>query len=223
MRPPATEDANKPEPEAVKLQNLDLSQASEELRPLLRQLAEADDHAAQVEALKLVRSEWPENTRDAIAVKAIKQCLESPTPIIRKYAIGILVQRDAEQSFDRILTCVEDEDFGVRWFAYDSLSKIGNPSAIDKLVECLGGTDTEQVANTLVSFGNQVEPKILHLLSDERKVLRQYACRILAKVGSPQSLPMLREMVVNEKDLRVRLQASNAIAQINERNSVAAN
>lgn len=90
-----------------------------------------------------------------------------------------------------------------------------NPDAIPTMV-AVWETNPVIWDKELVKFGAPIEPSVLEKLNSDQPSLRHAAIKMLAEVGSKQSLPALRK-ALDETDPEIRVLAERAIQQIESR------
>jgi HEAT repeats len=90
-----------------------------------------------------------------------------------------------------------------------------NPEAIPTMV-AIWETNPVIWDKELVKYGSPIEPSMLEKLSSDEPSLRHAAIKMLATIGTKQSLPELRK-ILTESDPEVRVLAERAIQQIESR------
>ena len=166
--------------------------------------------------LKQLGSKWPKQKLPTL-IRLVRGLTRSPDAQTRKLAIDILAKHDSENSLEFILAGMDDKNFDVRWASFEWIEKLGDARAIEPLVRKLESEYRDQAAFTLVSFGPTAEPNVLRLINHKSTKVQLAACSVLAKIGTPKSIPDLQSIVANEESVRIRMQARNAIDQIKRR------
>jgi len=87
-----------------------------------------------------------------------------------------------------------------------------NPEAIPTMV-AVWETNPVIWDKELVKYGSPIEPFILEKLGSDEPSLRHATIKMLASIGTKQSLPQLRK-VLNESDPEIRVLAERAIQEI---------
>jgi HEAT repeat protein len=98
-------------------------------------------------------------------------------------------QEDYQKRFSFYLRNLEDENVGVRWKAVESLGRLGDPAAVDPLIE---------------------------MLWDDDERVRLKAAWALGQIGDPRALPPLQRLYRMEID-NVKEIIEEAIKAIHER------
>ncbi len=120
-----------------------------------------------------IRSKDP----NIVKVDAALMDLKDTHWLNRKYAVEVLGELRSAEAVDELVVCLEDDVGDVRNRAYESLIKIGAPSAT----------------------------KVIPLLVAEDEELRQNATEILRKIGKPAVEPLATALVDADAGLKKRI------------------
>src|SRR5690606_9958019 len=79
------------------------------------------------------------------AESAIRTLARSETDEVRAQAVKLLGDHEIEEEFDLLLEALQDESARVRYFAAQSLGKLGRPEAAEALIELARENDDRDV------------------------------------------------------------------------------
>lgn len=118
-----------------------------------------------------------------------------------------------------LLLALEDSNPNVRAGAARALGKIGDPRALDALIACLREDTSAEVRKSAVwalHMGDvrSVMP-LIEALHDRDEWVRFGATIVLAKIGSPAVLPLIRT-TQRDRDPRVRAIAAETLGRIGD-------
>jgi hypothetical protein len=112
---------------------------------------------------------------------------------------------------------LDDADPKVREKALKELGKLKDLSTIPAIARRLtDAKDRRFASDALKGFGSVAEPDVVNVLQEKDKAVRIEACRILNKIGTKASMPLLEE-TAKAKEQDVAKEAQNAIKEINKR------
>lgn len=183
---------------------------------LVKSLASESDEMKQAELLNQISNKWAKQPNPELET-LFKDCCSSKTAALRIVGLKGLGHNAPESGFEHIVEAIDDQDVNVRFAALEFLSQIKDPRAVRPLLERIKSVDSKHVTAILVRYGSDIEAQILPLIHDPSESTRQIACTLLGRIGTEQSLPSLKRMILKEESLRVRLYASDAIDTIQRR------
>ncbi len=153
--------------------------------------------------------------RDATVYPAAIELLGHHDPVLRRYAIDILVNLENRQAIESLLLLLKDADWWVRENAVIGLGKLGSKDIVPVLSELLAIPGLcVAAANALGNIGHQsaVQPLVDHLPAADTRS-RLAILDALEKIKSPDSIPMI-ETCLNDSDRDVRIKAGEVLARL---------
>ena len=166
------------------------------------------DDSAVVPALREALATEPEvdvqiNLIWALGVKRAREAVDQILPFLQSeqeslktvaaYVLGVLADKKSIPELERLLS---DEPRDVRWNAALSLARLGSDAGFDILFKMLD-------RKTLTSYEQMSYPKIEEVMVN--------AVKGVALLKRPESLPILANLSNNDKSLRVRQAAMEAL------------
>jgi len=121
-----------------------------------------------------------------------------------------------------LIDALKEPDFTVKKLAMASLAKIGDPRAIEPLLELLSSDDKwirREASNALATFGEKVIPDLEEACESEKPWVREEALRALIQISSPQTLDIFEYMSQNS-DPEVRILAIGGLAKLGKKDSI---
>ena len=182
-------------------------------RAAAQMIEESNGRTVIREGLTKLESNWPRQELPTLT-KLVLRLTSSEDAKIRSLAISLLAANYPRESLGLILSGIDDENFSLRWQCYQLLEQIGDPRAIDRLVQKLDSDDRDRAASILVSFGSSVQSQVLPYIRHETEQTRVTACSVIGKIGTPECIPALEAAAAGSKTIKVRMQANHAIKQI---------
>ena len=190
--------------------------AVEKSDALVEQLL-SGNRSKQISALLALRFANPNSQRDAI-VALLTPLLKESNKTVRRAAHHAMA-RWAGKSDVKILAKLLDEDETVlRWAVIDRLAVFRSPLAVKALAGQLSNKHVRgKATDALIKIGSLSEPEMIKLLAVKDTDIVLAALKILAKTGSPKSLPALTKIIDKGGNPVVRLKAVSARAAIQKR------
>lgn len=128
---------------------------------------------------------------------------------------------------DRLIRALDDKDISTRIAAAEALGRIGDPAAVEQLIETFRGTWSPELQTAVVvALGQIGDPRamdvLIEALKEEAFDVRTAAINALIKIGSPSVEPLVTilktippSLYVNDRDDQLVVYgAINALAQI---------
>ncbi|MCX5796166.1 MAG: HEAT repeat domain-containing protein [Elusimicrobia bacterium] len=155
-------------------------------------------------------------------VKALTDLLESPDHHfrLRHYALQSLneIGLPAASASGKIMRCLSDSDWGIRWYAAAALAKMGpaGRKAIPRLIESINDQTQDSRCAAIDALGDLRAEKAIPALMTQMH--RETWCRgsialALGKIGSP-SRPAVSDLIAMLDDKTVRQWAIDALGGI---------
>ncbi len=131
--------------------------------------------------------------------------LQHANPKVREAAANALSRSDEESTVAALRNALNDEEANVRWFAVESLRKLGATSAMPELVELLREDSSSLVreisASTLGDFAQPAAfPPLRRALEDDNRRVREQVVRALIALAEehPDSTLAIGEALVEK-------------------------
>jgi len=194
----------------------EIAQLPTTLQVTANQLVNAKHQSDIRMALDAMESNWPQQSYPVLN-KLVQQATKSPDSLTRKLAIEILGKHDSNGSLIYLVQAIEDTDLRVRSSAYTMLGKIANPQTIPALVKRLDSNDRDQAASILSKLGQDAETHVTPYTWHKSVPVQMTACSLLGRIGTSESITPLETVIATTRETKVRLQATNAIKQIQSR------
>lgn len=127
-----------------------------------------------------------------------------------------------------LISALSDPSFDVRHEAIRALGRLPPSSAATRALEEMLAYDglIELQYAALDSLGQlravNSADAVAAFLGDQNRLLRSRAARSLGDMRSPQHLPAIRDMLINDVDVDCQLAAASALGKYGDRDSVAA-
>ena len=205
----------------VALGNIRSKDAKPHLVKLLESDRVSDVRNSAAEALANID---PKDTIRYLIEAAINDENSSRT---RVHAIEMLGKfgKDAEYAADVLIVLLSSDLTGEKSYATaQALAKIGNPKAIEPLVEKLKSELIHDlvkkvIVQALVELGTKSAQPLIELLKDKKQIpkTREYAACALGGIKSADSVQALIEVLQDEKSSTVKYQIVKALAGIKVR------
>jgi len=167
----------------------------------------------------------PEDKLDAEDEKIFSSTKASSTPVTDEQIGGTSIEatKYGDEVDDTILE-LEDKSEWVRVYAAQILGDIGDPRAVDPLIQVLLSDESffvrEYAAIALGDIGDPraVDP-LIKALKDEDSLVRSYASTALGNIGDPRAVDPLIE-VFNDEYWFIRADAARALGNIGDTRAV---
>jgi hypothetical protein len=187
-----------------------------EFKKLLEDLHSGDSGAQIQAASRLMSSDFASRANELLPV--VLPFASGSDPILRQLAAAVLAKAATTEHVPLLLKLLRGEDFGQQQSVLEALRRLKDKRAIEPLTELVarGAGSAQMAAETLASFGPVVEAAALRLLNEKHIETRRRGCEILQKVGTNQSLEMLKGLV-GEDDNMLNQSATEAIRAIRAR------
>lgn len=192
--------------EARKKAEMAQAKAAEEARPkplsveerkqLLAELKSADDQALQKSGDRLARVPQPDKP-DAELAAALADATARTTGFPRSSLAKALAVWATPAQEKELVRLVTTNDFLVRPAAISGLARMKSPKAAKILANLMNDLASRtEAAKGLKAMGADVaEPELIPLLKSPDLFTRGEVARILQEIGTPKSLPALKELL----------------------------
>ncbi|RKY23959.1 MAG: HEAT repeat domain-containing protein, partial [Planctomycetota bacterium] len=121
---------------------------------------------------------------------------------------------------------LKDKDESICRMAAVALGKIGDASVIPDIKKAMKGRSLQvrmSMVRALVALGDKSEKKVLlDGVKNEDSRVRAYAARILGLTRDPEFVPVLTELLLNDRSPAVREKAAAALGRIGDPSAKAA-
>lgn len=170
------------------LDMVETDRASEDLVPILLEMADATDEDQSV--------------IDAV-VFDMRDLLKTPEEKkvnLRWYSVAALGKVGGDEAFAKLTELLTDEDEGVRFYAVHGLGRIRSPESVDPLIERLKNDEDYGVQSAAAwALGELGDPKAAPALleiyrNDDNLDVRWNTALSLARFGEEEVMPTLVEM-----------------------------
>ncbi len=174
------------------------------------------------------RPQWLLDTYDRLGLveRYIQRLRESGSWRERAFAAELLGRVGSAKAVPALLASVQatrDEDADVREIALRALARIGDPRAVEPLVEALKQAEVwlaPRIADILARHGTMVvEPMIDFLEERSQHPARAWAANILGEVRAARAFPALVR-ALDDLDDEVRAKAAAALGRIGDPRAV---
>ncbi len=153
------------------------------------------------------------------AAETLKGLLESEDPACRRAGARVLTEIRVQSFFSPVLKLLSDEDRSVRLAALEAAGEMKSPELVPSLVYRLSDPYLGPAAvRALANYGPEIERTLFKVLRRRREsiAVRRRIPKVLGRIGTPASLPLLLEQLSAE-DPELREQVARAAARIRER------
>ncbi|HEY6802356.1 MAG TPA: HEAT repeat domain-containing protein [Pyrinomonadaceae bacterium] len=154
----------------------------------------------------------------------IKPLLRDERPLVRESAARIAGYFGYEDCADLLLECCNDEDERVRKAAVEHLPYLDDERVLQILENKLQ-RDTPRVRAAAASAFGKIDAddtKLRASLKDDDSWVRYFAAQSLGRLGHPESVSALSEVVRNDSFNHVRIAALEALGNIGGREAIEA-
>ena len=174
----------------------------------------------QVQKLERLRERWPPR-KNATLLLLVRKCAVCSNLRLRNVAREILQKFDPmsfeSSNWDEIDSQSETQEVNT------SVTVSSKPESNLKTLGVVGtianrlNANPRQIAQATSGNTDIEETQFCSLLNDPSEHVRFKICQILAAIGSEPSLKALKKRIADEENLRVRLEANEAIFKIQNR------
>jgi serine/threonine-protein kinase len=132
-------------------------------------------------------------------VKYLAEALKDESEYARRSAVEVLNEVGSVDSVKELFSVLKDDDWWVRSRAGDALAEIGGPKVVDSVVSLIRDED-EEIRRTAIEILNATKDEraidaLIKATHDSDWWVRERAVDALSKIGSPNALPRLEEML----------------------------
>ena len=132
-------------------------------------------------------------------VKYLTEALKDESEYARRSAVEVLNEIGSADSVKELFNVIKDDDWWVRSRAGDALAEIGGPKVIDAVVSLIKDED-EEIRRTAIEILNATKDEratdaLIKATEDADWWVRERAVDALSKIGSPEALPRLEQML----------------------------
>lgn len=160
---------------------------------------------------------------------------DDPEGVLKRNALMSLALAGDPRALESALQLATDDERAMRIFAMMLLSKLDGPGADEALVAGLSDSELEVRANAAIALAGKSDPRgadvLLELIdpatieaerardpkrfavSDAPRNIRMTAVAMLARLGRPEDVELLRSISSRDPDLEVRRVASEALQE----------
>ena len=122
--------------------------------------------------------------------KALESMLGDPDGFTRSDAIKALSVWGGPENTPALVKTLADPEFTVRWAALDAFAVIADPAAAEAVASFLD-KDGGKASKALMAMGPKAETFVWKFLRHENVFVRCDACKVLAVIGTVDSVPAL--------------------------------
>jgi HEAT repeat protein len=168
------------------------------------------------EAASRLKTMAPNERRNEVA-RALVACLKDPNPFAQKEVVEALDTWATKESVPALLEALATPDPFARKAIFKVLTHFPDDHVCEVLAKHLEVfNDRAEAAAALRTIGPMAEKAVLKRLHHSEVFLRQEVCKILAAIGTKESLPALKD-VVAEGEFFTKDDAQRAIKAIQAR------
>jgi HEAT repeat protein len=172
---------------------------SDPLDQALADLTTGDRHRYMRAAGQLAQRQPTEERREEIA-QALVALLSDEDASVRTAALKALAVWHTEESIPEMAKRTEDQQFGVRWAAFDALGKVKNERAAEAVAAGLVGPERGRAGATLKAMGSLAEKAVAKYFRHDDVEVRRAALNIAKDIGTKQIIPDLIQALSDQDD-----------------------
>jgi HEAT repeat protein len=188
-----------------------------DLGVILEDLRSADSGARQRAAERLAKTK-PDESRRAEVAEALAARLKDNHGGTHEAAARALVGWATTAQVPALLDVLDDDSGAVREAALEALGNLKDPRAVAPVtLRLLLPQDRKNAGKALQNLGSMAEKEVLKHLDDTDADLRVEVCRILKRIGTRESVAPLEALREKDKERRVRVAATEALATVTSR------
>jgi HEAT repeat protein len=166
---------------------------------------------------KLLKKQFVNAERGPV-LKAVEPLMLDPDPWLRRNAIAVAGAWGGKETVPVLVALLVQLDPGIRRSAIESLGQIKDTSAAEALAPLLtNSSDRHSAMQALESLGEIAEPAVLKLLTHPDKDIRFDVCRVLGKIGGRNSVAAMKNLLLRERDHRVKFGAELALRDLGQK------
>jgi len=182
----------------------------EYVRQLLQELKMPNKARAAADRL----AQGPVNDQQAAVSEALAALLATSDDITRCSAARALARWGISDSVPALIQALQSDNGFLKSDVLQTLAVLKDDRAAEAVAKQLP-LEPQQASRTLIEIGPAVEPFVIPLLSDRDESVRQEACKILARIGTPKSKTALEPLSQGRGD--AAREAKKAMRQIETR------
>jgi hypothetical protein len=183
------------------------------VKAMLGDLQGQDVERRRAAAQRLLRTK-PTSDRKADVVKALEARLGDEDAPTRLAAVRAFAAWAGAEAVPTLVKLLDEDNPPLRRTVFAELGTLQDPGAAEVVAKNWLTRDRENASQALQAMGAVAEPYLQPLLAHEDSVVRVDACRLLGKVGTRASIPMLLKLTGDETPPQLAEAAWDAIATI---------
>jgi hypothetical protein len=140
------------------------------------------------------------------ALNSLYQSLNHPESGVRKFAVDIIGEIGKPESYEKILTCIEDPDENVQFSVIEAFGKIKNPLSVPLLKRL--ALEKPEMMNVIIESAGELKarellPVVENGINNPDPVVCFTAIESLGKMGTKDQLPLLTEVLEEEGEFYI--------------------
>ena len=197
---------------------MDSSSSTDTADSLLKEaidgLTGSADRSTRLKALEILSRISINSSNRNEVVAALASNLKHSDSEVKTGALKALVDWDTATLVSDVIDLLEDSDSTVVRAAIHYLGSAHDVDAADDLGELVKTSDQyrDAASEALIEIGPGAEAVAIVLLKNKVTEIRRSACKILAKIGSDESIPLLRKLA--DSNTACSGDAKNALAEL---------
>ncbi len=150
------------------------------------------DKSRRHDAIRKIKGAPPSDDPEkrARVAQALEAMLGDPDGFTRSDAIKALSVWGGPENTPALVKTLADPEFGVRWAALDAFAVIADPAAAEAVAAFLD-KDGGKASKALKAMGPKAQTPVWTYLKHENVFVRCDACKVLAVIGTVDSVPPL--------------------------------
>ena len=198
--------------------SMDSSSSTDTADSLLKEaidgLTGSADRSTRLKALEILSRISINSSNRNEVVAALASNLKHSDSEVKTGALKALVDWDTATLVSDVIDLLEDSDSTVVRAAIHYLGSAHDVDAADDLGELVKTSDQyrDAASEALIEIGPGAEAVAIVLLKNKVTEIRRSACKILAKIGSDESIPLLRKLA--DSNTACSGDAKNALAEL---------
>lgn len=191
----------------------------DELDRLVAELGSGQlDVSRKNQALETLLKKQFLNAERAPVLKAVEPLMLDSNPWLRRNAIAVAGAWGGKETVPMLVALLVQLDPGIRRSAIESLGQIKDASAAEALAPLMtNSSDRHSAMQALESLGEIAEPAVLKLLNHSDNDVRFDVCRVLGKIGGRNSVAAMKNLLLRERDHRVKFGAELALRDLGKK------
>jgi HEAT repeat protein len=156
--------------------------------------------------------------RQSEVATALEPLLQNTDSFVRVASAKALAVWADSKTIPALESALSSGDVFLKQSAMDALAHFPSRSVADAVAKQLDDLSVRmQAENALIKMGPVAEPSVLPMLKDPEWDVRLSACKILAAIGTQQSIPALEDLSGAEHNSLVIMDADRAVSAIRSR------